>query len=70
MDMIFHWLSDQECQQQFRIYWQPGKLNYAGYWTKDHPETHYPNTQKEFLMPHMVLEMLQMEQQSYAACAA
>jgi hypothetical protein len=21
MDMRFHWLQDQECQQQFRIYW-------------------------------------------------
>ena len=34
MDMRFHWLRDRECQQQFRIYWRPGKLNYADYWTK------------------------------------
>ena len=25
MDMRFHWLRDRECQQQFRIYWRPGK---------------------------------------------
>jgi hypothetical protein len=25
MDMRFHWLCDQECQQQFHIYWQPGR---------------------------------------------
>jgi hypothetical protein len=31
MDMRFHWLCKHECQQQFRIYWQPGKLNYANY---------------------------------------
>ncbi len=31
MDMQFHWLQDRECQQQFRIYWGPGKLNYADY---------------------------------------
>ena len=23
MDMLFHWLRDRECQQQFIIYWQP-----------------------------------------------
>ncbi len=29
MDMRFHWLCNRECQQQFCIYWQPGKLKYA-----------------------------------------
>jgi hypothetical protein len=43
MDMRFHWLHDWECQQQFHIYWQPGKLNYAEYWTKHHPEAHHCN---------------------------
>ena len=31
MDMRFHWIRDRECQEQFRIYWRPGKLNYADY---------------------------------------
>ncbi len=70
MDMRFHWLWDWECQGQFHIYWWPGKLNYANYWTKHHPETHHCNMRKEFLTPHIVLEMLWMEQQSYAARAA
>ncbi len=69
-DMRFHWLCNQECQQQFRIYWRPGKLNYTKYWAKHHPKTHHCNMRKEFLMPHIILEMLRMEQQSYAACAA
>ena len=63
MDMRFHWLRDRECQQQFRIYWRPGKSNYADYWTKHHPESHHKNTRKEFLTPHIVVEMLRMEQQ-------
>jgi hypothetical protein len=58
MDMRFHWLQDCECQQQFRIYWRPGKMNYAGYWTKHHPELHHRNMRKEFLTPIIVLEML------------
>jgi hypothetical protein len=70
MDIKFHWLRNQECQRQFCIYWQPGKLNYAKYWTKYHPELHHCNMQKEFLTPHIVLEMLRMEQQSYVARAA
>jgi hypothetical protein len=63
MDMRFHWLRDQECQRQFRIYWRPGKMNYADYWTKHHPESHHRNIQKEFLTPTIVIEMLQIEQQ-------
>jgi hypothetical protein len=51
LDMQFHWLDDWECQQQYCIYWQPGKLNYANYWTKHHPETHHHNMRQEFLMP-------------------
>jgi hypothetical protein len=56
MDMRFHWLQDRECQQQFRIYWRPGKMNYANYWKKHHPELHHRNIQKEFLTPTIVLK--------------
>jgi hypothetical protein len=58
MDMRFHWLRDRECQRQFRIYWRPGKMNYADYWTKHHPESHHRNIRKEFLTPTNVIEML------------
>jgi hypothetical protein len=61
-----NWLQDREYQQQFQIYWQPGNLNYADYWTKHHPEAHYRNMQKEFLMLHIVLEMLRIGQQRNA----
>jgi hypothetical protein len=72
MDMRFHWLRDRECQRQFRIYWRPGKMNYADYWTKHHPEAHHRNIRKEFLTPTIILEMLRIEQQQkqYAAHAA
>ena len=46
MDMQFHWLIDIKCQEQSRIYWRPGKLNYANYWTKHHPATHPKNTRR------------------------
>ena len=69
MDMMFHWLRDRECQRQFRIYWRPGRLNYADYWTKHHPATHHQNIRQEFLTPCIVLEMLRLEQAQAAAAA-
>ena len=70
MDMRFHWLRDRECQEQFRIYWRPGKLNYADYWTKHHAAAHHQNIRKEFLIPHTVLKMLQIEQSNQPPVAA
>ena len=70
MDMRFHWLRDRECQQQFRIYWRPGKLNYADYWTKHHAAKHHKNIRSEYLTPQIVIEMLRMKQQAAAAAAA
>ena len=61
MDMRFHWLRDRECQEQFRIYWRPGKLNYADYWTKHHPVKHHQNVRREFITPQIVLEMLRQK---------
>jgi hypothetical protein len=70
MDMQLHWLCNHECQKQFRIYWRPGKLNYADYWTKHHSGTHHQNMRKEFLTPNTVIEMLRIEQSLTAARAA
>jgi hypothetical protein len=69
MDMRFHWLWDWECQKQFHIYWRPGKLNYADYWTKHHAGTHHQNMRKEFLTPVTVLEMLRLKQSITAQAA-
>ena len=70
MDMRFHWLRDRECQEQFRIYWRPGKLNYADYWTKHHPAKHHQNVRREFLTPYIVVEMLRQEQNQAIMAAA
>ena len=70
MDMRFHWLRDRECQEQFRIYWRPGKLNYADYWTKHHQGKHHQNVRQEFLTPYTVLEMRRLEKQQFSPAAA
>ncbi len=45
-------------------------MNYADYWTKHHPATHRQNMRKEFLTPHIILDMLRTEEQTHAARAA
>ena len=70
MDMRFRWLRDREFQKQFRIYWRPGKLKYADYWTKHHPEAYHRGVRTEFVTPNAVLEMLRIEQGNIAASAA
>ena len=69
MDMRFHWLQDQECQEQFRIYWRPGKLKYADYWTKHHPAKHHQNIRREFLALQVVVKMHTQEQQKVTHAA-
>jgi hypothetical protein len=38
-------------------------MNYTNNWTNHHPELHHRNIHKEFLMPTIVLKMLQIDQQ-------
>ena len=70
MDMRFHWLSNRECQRQFRIYWRTGKLNYADNWTKHHPTKHHQHMRKEFITPQIVPKMLRQEKAAVTAAAA
>ena len=49
MDMRFHWLRGREAQEQFRIYWRPGKTNLMDYFTKHHPPMHHVSVRSVFL---------------------
>jgi hypothetical protein len=49
LDMLFHWLCNQEAQGQFKIYWQPGGRNLADYFMKHHLPAHHVNVREEFL---------------------
>jgi hypothetical protein len=40
-DMRYHWLKDRIAQKQFNLYWAPGKLNKADYYTKHFPPAHH-----------------------------
>ena len=39
--MRFYWLKCRQAQEQFKIYWAPGKINFADYFTKFHSPAHH-----------------------------
>ena len=41
MDMRFHWIRDRTAQKQYLIYWEPGQVNKADYFTTNHPVKHH-----------------------------
>ena len=41
IDMRFYWLQCRQQQEQFNIYWEPGKTNLADYFTKHHSPAHH-----------------------------
>jgi hypothetical protein len=47
--MRFYWLQDRVEQKQFLIYWKPGHLNFADYFTKHHPASHHRKMRYKYL---------------------
>ena len=41
MDKRFYWMADRCEQGQFRLYWAPGDVNLADYFSKYHPIHYY-----------------------------
>ena len=41
IDMRFYWLRDHVEQGQFNVYWAPGTLNFADYFTKHYSPAHH-----------------------------
>ena len=39
--MLFYWLCKKMAHKQLGIYWQPGSMNYADYYTKHHPTIYH-----------------------------
>ena len=48
-DMRYHWLKDRVAQKQFNLYWSPGKLNSADYFSKHHPPAHHKLMRQQYL---------------------
>jgi hypothetical protein len=41
IDMRFYWLCDRVKQGQFKIFWAPGSVNLANFYTKHHSPAHH-----------------------------
>eukprot|EP00804_Cyclotella_cryptica_P000402 CCRYP_008713-RB/>CCRYP_008713-RB protein AED:0.46 eAED:0.46 QI:0/-1/0/1/-1/0/1/0/71 len=64
--MHFLWLCDLNVNNNSHTLRCPGKTNLADYWTKHHPAKHHLHIRREFLTPHIILEMLHLDiQQSH-----
>lgn len=51
MDMRFYWVRDRVEQKHFRVYWAPGALNLADYFTKHHTAAHHQRIRHKYLKP-------------------
>jgi hypothetical protein len=49
MDMRFYWVQDRVKQQQFHVYWRPGRTNLADYFTKHHSSAHHRQERATYL---------------------
>lgn len=49
IDMRFYWVRDRIAQNQFHVYWAPGKTNLADYFTKHHPAKHHQAVRQYYL---------------------
>ena len=65
IDMRFYWVRDRVDQNQFKVYWRPGKTNLADYVTKHHTSTHHQLMCPIYLHQAQYLKTLQDLQQSH-----
>ena len=53
-DMRYYWVKDRVNQGQFHIFWRPGKLNLADYFTKHHAPAHHRKMRSVYLTPNRI----------------
>jgi hypothetical protein len=58
MDMRFYWIKDREQQEQFLVYWRPGKENRADYHSKHHSTSHHRTMRHNYLLPEPTTNLL------------
>ena len=49
IDMRFYWVRGRVNQQQFHVYWKPGRDNNADYFTKHHTAAHHQRMRPIYL---------------------
>jgi hypothetical protein len=49
IDMRFYWVRDRVRQNNFLVYWKPGRENLGDYFTKHHPPAHHQTMRSTYL---------------------
>ena len=49
MRIRFYWVRNRVTQKKTIIYWKPGNDNFADYFSKTHPTTHYKHMRYEYV---------------------
>jgi hypothetical protein len=58
LDMRYHWLTDRVRQNQFDVYWRPGRENLGDYHTKHHSAQHHKDMRGLILQQENSLQVL------------
>ena len=66
-DMRYYWIRDRVKQQQFYIYWKPGKKNLADYFSKHHPTWYHRKMRKLYLTPSTEVNSI-LKQSHWRGC--
>ena len=54
IDVRFYWVRDRVNQGHFTIYWEPGSINLANYYTKHHPTSHHRRIRPYYVQPNNI----------------
>ena len=64
IDMRFYWVRDRVDQNQFKVFWKPGKTNLADYVTKHHPASHHQIMRQHYLHQANNIDLFQQVKDS------
>ena len=53
--------SSRELRRRIEHGRSSGRTGWADYWTKHHPAKHHQNVRREFITPHLLVEMLRLQ---------
>ena len=49
-DVRYHWLSEQQRNKKFNIFWDKGENNLADYHTKHHPPSYHQKVRRKYIL--------------------
>ena len=63
IDMRFYWVRDRVEQDQFHVYWKPGRTNLADYVTKHHTAAHHQTMRPIYLHQANLIKTMKLLKQ-------